>query len=219
MVRISLNKQKYFDLKNIETTSQIYEIKNHLLFHEKSELELQYSYLLEYSTEIFFYYEKPIEIYLKSKKEIPFIPSFIIKYYDENIDIILIKEKSKLQEFQQKNLKELHEINTFCKENKFQFKILTETDIYTDKLYNAKFLLYFQDPFIKINYNDTVILSDIIKMHKKITVSDLIKKATLVKERQAELLYILWYSIANHFFDYDKNSKLNMNSMIWINKL
>lgn len=219
MVRISLNKQKYLDLENVQLTSQINTIINNSSFHDKNELELQYSYLLEYDTDILFYYEAPISIYLKSQKNFPFVPNYIVKYHTKNTEVIFIKGREELNEFQHNYLKELRTINKFCKENNFNLKIITEDDIYIDKLFNAKFLLHFQDPFIKINYNDTVILSDIIKKHKKISISNLIREASLVKERQAELLYVLWYSVANHFFDYDKNSKLNMNSMIWIDKL
>lgn len=219
MLRISLNKQKYFDLKNIQITSQIHEIKNNPTFYNKNDLELNYAYLLEYDTNILFYYETPLEIYLKINKNTPFTPNYVVKYHDKTTDIIIIKEKADLKEYQQKYLHELHTINDFCKINNFNFKILTEDNIYTDKLFNAKFLLYYQDPFLEINYNETVILSEIIKKHKKISISNLIQEASKIKERQAELLYILWYSIANHFFDYDKNSKLNMNSLIWINKL
>ncbi len=46
----------------------------------------------------------------------------------------------------------------------------------------------------------------------------IIKDLANDESKQAELLFLLWFDIANYYITFDTNKQLTMNTLIWINK-
>ena len=218
MVIISLKKQRQINLSEISLTGSITSVKNNTNVEFESSLERDFIYLLEYNTDVKRYYEQPIKIkYYEDDKSKVYIPDFIIEYFSGKRSIVEIKYKEDLEKNKDAYAKKFKATQEFCIKNNFHFKILNENDIRTYKLFNAKFLLYYQDPLIQVNYGYVKQIYQTIKKFTKITAKELIDETVYDEYSKAELIYVLWYMVANHLLDYNKNCKLTMNSIISIN--
>lgn len=216
MVRISFKKQRKIDLSNISLTGSIISVKNNSVVDFESSLERDYIYLLEYETNIKSYYEQPIKIsYFDNDKAKIYIPDFFVEYYNGlKSNVIEIKYKKDLEENKEKYQKKFNAASVFCKKNNLNFIILTEEDIRTEILFNAKFLLYYQNPLMKINNGYVEQIYNTIKKFKQITARELIDETVIEEDRKPEFIYVLWHMVANHLLNYNKENKLTMSTVI-----
>lgn len=212
---ISFKKQRNIDLSNISLTGSITSIKNNSIVEFESSLERDFIYLLEYDNNVRKYFEQPIKIsfYYNNCQKF-YIPDFFVEYDNGKKQVIEIKYKADLND--ELNKIKFRVANDFCKRNNIEFKVFTEDDIRTNLLFNSKFLFYYKNPQLEINRTDIEILFNMLSKNKKLIISDLINECTKVYERQAELIYVLWYMLAREFICYNKNCKLSMNSVVWI---
>lgn len=219
MIRISVKKQREINLSSISLTGDFASIKNNATVNFESSLERDYIYLLEYDTRVMFYYEQPIKITFEDNgKNRYYIPDFFVEYKNGNKEIIEIKYENDLIVNKLKYQQKFKAAKHFCHKNGISFRILTENDIRTEKLFNAKFLTYYQNPSIDINYTEISLLYDIVKQHGQISVKDIITAASKDENRQAELLFMLWTAVAKHFINFKEGDRLSMNSILFINK-
>ena len=216
-MRISFKKHRKIDVSNVSLTGAITSVKNNTIIEFESSLERDFIFLLEYNTKVKKYFEQPIIInfYFEDKLK-SYVPDFFVEFENGEKQLIEIKYKKDLKDAL--NLKKFEEAKAFCKQNNIDFKVLTEEDIRTDLLFNAKFLLYYSNPQLKINRVDIEILFKRLKVNERLIISDLINDCARRYERQAELIHVLWYMLARNFIYYDKNRKLTMNSLVWIKK-
>lgn len=212
---ISLKKQRNISLSEISLTGRISSIKNNSAIEFESSLERDFIYLLEYNPDVNQYIEQPIIIkYYSKRKEKSYTPDFYVEYSENKKELIEIKYQEDLKVNEDKYRDKFSATQEFCLRNNMIFKILTEKDIRTPTLFNAKFLLPYKRLPRNTEKQGIKIIADIIKSERKISVKDIIETATQVKEKRPEYLYLLWYIVANNFVYYNKDVQLNMNTVI-----
>lgn len=198
----------------------------------ESSLERDFIYLLEFDTQVKRYLEQPIEIFYKDSFGVyrKYIPDFIITYHDKfrKDEVVEIKYIKDLRENKDKLDLKFKAAREFCKKNNLLFKICTDKDIRDDNalfLNNIKFLGRYRDYFDKIDYKATGLVFDtsyaVMLMNKASesrdsTINSLISTITKDKNKRAELIFLMWYLVANNFISCDLRRRLSLDSKIWI---
>jgi len=217
---ISLKKVRNIGLKKFSLTGNITSLKQNSQISFESSLERDYIYLLEFDTTVDEYFEQPLKIFYEVEgKKRYYVPDFYVKYCTNKRDAIIeIKYTYSLKKDKKKLEDKFKAARVFCQSNDIDFKILTEEDIRNELLFNSKFLLSYRNPKSVINYEDVELLEELIKSSQTKTPSFIINTLDTDIEHRAQLLYTLWYMIANDLAQTEINSKLTMSSKIWINE-
>jgi hypothetical protein len=102
----------------------------------------------------------------------------------------------------------------FARTHGWRFKIITEVEIRTPYLENAKFLLSFvrQGPAEEAHMD---MLDEQIRQLRNTTPSELLGRIFQDEWNQARLLPSLWYMVGTRQIGFDMDAKLTMNSPIW----
>lgn len=195
----------------------------------ESSLERDYIYLLEFDISVYSYLEQPLSIlYTDSKnKKHKYTPDFLVTYSDNNIPDTLVEVKyhedliSNYLIFREK----FQAADKFCKKNNLTFVVLSEKEIRDSNqeyLNNIKFLSSYRDVFEIFERNghevdDKAVFSLLnrINILKKCSIKYLIDLLTDNEYYRAELIYCIWYLIANRYIQCDLNKKLNLSTIIW----
>lgn len=125
-----------------------------------------------------------------------------------------VKYRSELKQLWQELRPKFRVAVRFARAQGWHFKIITELEIRTPYLDNAKFLL----PFMRQGPSDEThmdILDDLIRQLNSSTPAALIASAFHDEWNQARLLPTLWYLIGSRQIGADLNTKLTMDSPIW----
>lgn len=215
MLRISIKKQRNLAMSKITPLGKNVLANNNPEVYFESSLEADFMYLLEFNPDVKFYYERPLIIrYKEGRSTKEYLPNFLVDYHNGNKELVELKFSSDLALNQRKYQNRFESAQNFCKENNLCFKILSETNIHTARLFNAKFLSYYQKSTIHINDVDVDYLILLVKRYKKIAVKELLPIASKDEYRQAELLYVLWYAIAHYLIHYDEDQRLSMETTL-----
>ncbi|MEO8255377.1 MAG: TnsA endonuclease N-terminal domain-containing protein [Flavobacterium sp.] len=200
-------------------TGHICSIKNNEFVEFESSLERDFIYLLEFNLEVKQYYEQPIKIYyLDEGFEKYYVPDFFVEYWNGTKELVEIKYIQELEEKQNELSTKFNAAEIFCSTNGMSFKIYNEHLIRTALGWNAKFLNYYRYPKFDLNLDEASILRNKLNELNDSTPSKIIKLIANDESKQAELLYLLWYLIANYSITFDSNKKLDMNTPIWVKK-
>ena len=188
----------------------------------ESTLERDFIYLLEFDYNVEYFEEQPlkIEYFGVDRKLRSYTPDFFVRYVNHSEPaawfqpmLFEIKYRADLW----KNWKELkpkfQAAVRFAAQKGWRFKILTEKEIRTPYLTNAKFLLNYRKTPGEMGLIDT--LQDTISELRVTTPSEIIAAATLDRKRGAELLHVLWYMVSTEMIGCDFNNELTMNTEIW----
>lgn len=201
-----------FDLVNTENI-----ILNGQDVKLESELEINYSYILEFEKEIKFFFEKSFKVFFSEQENDFFQPSFCVEYRDGKKEIILVLHTDEIDYNIDRALDKIELTKLICKKNNFSYKQITQIDIDTPKGWNCKFLHYYRCPVHEINSFEISWIWDKIKTIQKTTPREIIEIMANDKYKQAEFLYMLWHLISIYIIKFDINEKLSMNSQIWYN--
>ncbi|MFN1218156.1 TnsA endonuclease N-terminal domain-containing protein [Chryseobacterium kwangjuense] len=203
------------------------QLKNPIQF--ESSLERDYIFLLEYDQNVKQYLEQPLKItyFDDNKKQRTYIPDFIVEHFDDSpTELIEIKYTSTLKAKKHELEQKFKAAKKYCQRNNLIFKIADEIHIREHReieLYNYKFLHRYKNYFYNINKDRTafpilnenlVLLRTKLKELKKCTVSDLIVQSAKDSDKQAELIFLIWYMVSNNFIKTDLTKKLTLNSII-----
>ncbi len=196
--------------------------KNGLQTGFESTLERDYIYVLEFDINVKFYEVQPITIEYLDYEGSPrkYTPDFLVVYEEEQVPIGLSKPmliEVKYREDLWKNWKQykpkfLSAVG-YAKSKGWRFKIMTEIEIRTDYLRNAKFLLRYRHAECDAGMIETLL--DTIRELRLSNPEELIKVATMDVKRRAELLHTLWYMVDSKMIGCDLNEPLTMKSEIW----
>ena len=199
-------------------------IKNNRTHDFESSLERDFLNILEFDMYVLKYCEQPVTIeYLNDGNLRSYTPDFIV-YYRDDIEVTKnfkpmlceIKPRESLKEHWAIFKPKFKAAIKYAKEQGWTFKIITEKEIRTSYLDNVKFLSYFQKEHSKIDTDDLSFLMMKLKELRITSPEELLAAACRDENRKAELLYTLWYMIANYFIRCDLNNKLTMKSDIWL---
>jgi len=200
-----------------------YSAKNDRSLSFESTLERDFIYLLEFDDNVEFFEVQPITIdYTDYEGKLRrYTPDFFVRY-DIHTEpakwfepmLFEIKYRNDLKENWKDYKCKFQAALRFASNKGWRFKILTEKEIRTDYLINAKFLLKYRNASHDLGMINT--LSDTIKDLRVSTPREIIVAASIDVNRRAELLHTLWFMIANNMIGTDFNTQLNMNSEIWV---
>ncbi|AQX01453.1 TnsA endonuclease N-terminal domain-containing protein [Elizabethkingia anophelis] len=196
----------------------------------ESSLERDFIFLLEFNRDIKQYLEQPLEIVYndESGKQRKYIPDFIITYYDRPTEIIEIKYESTLKAMKEELQMKFLAAKKYCEKQGFIFKVITDKYIREEKrieLQNSLFLSRYKDFFDNIDKqksafptvnSDLTILYKNIKSLGKVSVRELVNKSTRDENKQAELIFLTWYMVANNYLYANFTERLTLDSLVWL---
>lgn len=206
MVIISSKKNNFFskkliltdEIKNIETQFDNNITKTHQSFQYYFELDEDIlEYIIFPAQFMLNYFSNPIKIdfYIKSNDK----ESFCLFENSENKLDYSIKQTIEKQ----------------CAKNDLQLIILSEEHI-KFKLENSRFLIRYKIPNPNLDYRELNIVLTLLRNNGKMSIKEILYVSSKLEETQGLKLYAIWCGIANCFISYDKNSKLTMDSLIWL---
>lgn len=190
----------------------------------ESSLEADFIDLLEWDWRVKFYEEQPykIEFLDESQKLRFYIPDFFVRFH-ENSDSDGLTLNPTINEVKYSKDLELHKqvlnpkfaaAKTFCLEQGFEFKIITEKEIRTPNLENVRFLKRYRKQEVHIPMMDY--LKSLLEKFEVTTPEILIASTSQVEEKRAMFLSVLWVMVSNGSIMIDMTKKITMNSKIWI---
>jgi hypothetical protein len=100
-----------------------------------------------------------------------------------------------------------------CNNKSWKFHLVSENEIRTPYLFNAKFLQPYKESVINVELTRSV--SKKIDELRVSTPAALIQSCASSRENQGRALTTLWSLIASGYIGCDLNQKLTMNSTIW----
>lgn len=216
---ISAKKQRKISFSHLSLTGSISSLKNNDSIQFESSLERDFIYLLEFDKEVFRYVEQPFKLYYyKNDMSMYYVPDFYVEYWNGRKELVEIKYQDDLIKNKSKYREKFKIAEVFCKENNIEFKIYSEIEIRTHRLFNADFLLSYKKPKYGFNSNDTLIVTKVLRTYDLLTVQQVLDLAVKSEDKKAELLYVIWYMVSNYLIYFDNESKLNMETKLWLPK-
>ncbi|MDX9694389.1 MAG: TnsA endonuclease N-terminal domain-containing protein [Bacteroidales bacterium] len=217
---ISPKKQRNISLSKISLTGSISSIKNNDSVQFESSLERDFIYLVEFDKKVYRYLEQPFKLfYYQYNSQKYYIPDFYVEFWNGLKQIVEIKYNDDLIANKSIYQKKFNIAEEFCKKNGIEFKILTEKEIRSPKLFNAKFLLSYQNPKYGFNNNDTQIILNVLKQYEQLTVQQLLDISVKSDDKKAEMLYIIWYMVSNYLVYFDNEIQLSTETKLWLPNL
>lgn len=184
----------------------------------ESGLERDFITLLEFNREVESFEVQPITIeWIDSNgKKRSYTPDTLAFYTsnDKKPTLFEVKYRSELKSDWQQLKPKFKAALAYAKHKGWAFKIMTENEIRTPQLENAKFLL----PFINRGpqaEDDMDMLAESLRQLQQATPTLLLNKIYQDEWNKAKLLPTLWYLIGTHQISADLNHKLTMASEIW----
>ena len=215
-IRISLKKKRNISANEFSLTGQIKSLKRNDFVDFESSLERDYIHILEFDENVRYYYEQPLKIEFNDRY---YIPDFFVEYWDGSKEVIEIKYNIDLIDNASKYVTKFKAAEEFCNSNNLTFRILTETDIRNNYLFNIKFLnaVQIRHTSNKSEYfNEFELLEQNMKKLKRTTPNKLLNSSTSCELKRAELIQYLWLMIIHKKIKIDLSIKLNMETEIWI---
>ncbi|MCD0480394.1 Tn7 transposase TnsA N-terminal domain-containing protein [Chryseobacterium sp. LC2016-29] len=193
----------------------------------KSILDRDFAYILEYDCNVNWYLEKPLIIVyedIHGNKNL-YCPSFIVEYFDGTAPkLIEVVKESMLSNMCLEQKNKYSAAEEFCKKNGLEFCLVTDVQIRIERrieLSNYKFLVPYRDFYCNVNKEEKgfpVFNTDVAlvrnKLVTKITIKELLISITDDKKRQEELLFQIWFMVANRFISANLKEKLTVKSFI-----
>ncbi|WP_333810596.1 TnsA endonuclease N-terminal domain-containing protein [Idiomarina baltica] len=189
----------------------------------ESTLERDFLTIIEFDTNVQSYDVQPVSIPWideKGKRRI-YTPDVLVEFQAgkcpfSRFDVILceVKYRSELQRKWTDFKPKFKAAIKYAKLKGWRFKLVTEDEIRTPFMENARFL----QPYLSESLDESheaLLLEQLISF-RECSVDALIKSIFNDKWAQAELIQSLWWLIASRRVSTDLNEPLTMSSRIWI---
>lgn len=221
--RTGIKPVRKIKMNHTSLTGVIPSLKSNRLHEFESSLERDFIRLTEFDSNVAEFVEQPTIIeYENGGKICKYIPDFLITYKHSTTPgkwltplLVEIKYRSDLKENWKEYKPKFLAALRFCDQKGWKFKILTEVEIRTEFLENAKFLQQYKKA--TVSTEDYSFLLTKIHDLRITTPNELLLCSSDNVNRRASLLYCLWYMIANTVIGVDLSKKITMNSSIWDN--
>lgn len=192
----------------------------------ESSLERDFLEIIDFDDKVLHYCEQPLTIeYKVSGKTYYYTPDFIVYYTNKDIKPLLceIKYRKDLKKNWLELKPKFKAAIDYASSKNWRFKIITEKEIRNQYLVNIKFLSNYKEEKIDklgfltgIDENDFDLLRFNINEIKMTTPEELMLMSSSNREKQAELLYTIWYLVANNWIKCDLRKPLTIKSEIWV---
>lgn len=200
-------------------TGAISSQKNDNLSEFEGPLEWQYLIILEFDweNEIESFEVQPLKIlYGKTIRghQRGYTPDILVHYHDGRPPLLIEVKPRRYLHKNWKDLKpKLRAGIHYAREHGMRFKIITDKEIFTPFLDNARFLRQFK--CLTLLTEDSTQLTHALSGFKHTTPKELLNSVTSDIWRQAALIPSLWHLVANRRIGIDINQKIHMESPIW----
>ncbi len=192
----------------------------------ESSLERDYFVLLEFDRRVLAWHPQPLRLDVPAgggKRARRYTPDVAVEYAKvpdgqelDRVELCEIKYRDELKN-KWHDLKPLLRAGIHhARSNGWQFKIYTEVEIRTPRLWNAKFLL----PYSRqgASSEDIARLALNVEGFGPATPSTLMDRCQTDAIERGRLLTVLWHMAATGLIAFDVGKKLNMNSRIWLSE-
>ena len=188
----------------------------------ESSLERDFLVILDFDVNVLRFEEQPLTIEFEDEKSClhRYTPDFLVYYRADIVPAqsmkpLLCEIKYRKDLFANwKILKpKFKAARAFAKENEWEFRIITEHEIRTPYLKNAKFLRPFRNQ--PTNWEYFEILTGMLNEFRVATPQAILAAYSDDKLKQAEILPSLWQMVANRIVKTDLTVLLTMRSEIW----
>lgn len=184
----------------------------------ESTLERDFLTLLEFSPDVDWFEVQPVAVeWAEEGKDRRYTPDVLVHYTSKAsrpATLYEVKYRSDLK----KNWSELKprfvRAIRYAKGRGWRFKIISEVEIRTQRLDNARFLLHFvrQGP---VEETHMELLDDALHAKEPMTATSLMSSIFSDEWNQAKLLPTLWYLVGTHQVGCDLDQPITMNSKLW----
>jgi hypothetical protein len=199
-------------------TGAIPTLKNKQPAEYESALEGDLFCLLEFDQEVASFECQPVTIHYEdaSHKTRRYTPDALVFYKDAQTKPMLVETKYRADLWANwPTLKpKFRAALDYAHSNGWRFKILTEVEIRTPALYNARFLLGYR--YAEIDSNHVFLLQRTLHSLRIATVKETLIASSRDEWRQAQLLHALWFMAAGKLVGFDNTKRLGMDSEIWL---
>ena len=189
----------------------------------ESTLERDLITLLEFNNDVIEIKVQPVKIHFTDALGVnrSYVPDLMAKFWDKGSDgakfsrcLYEVKHRQDLWENWEEYKPKIKAARAYCRKKGWKFKIMTEIEIRTAYLSNARFLLRFLNEKI-----DESRIPQVMSMVHELreTDADCIAKALCWdKWHQAEIISVIWRLVANGQIATDLLEPLTMNSRLWL---
>ncbi len=191
--------------------------KNNTYVWFESALEKDFALLLEYHPTVSQYHEQPVTIeYYVNGQLRTYTPDFLIFYRDGDSKPWLceIKYKDDLLVNFKKYKARYKAAVEYCKEQGWEFKLITEQNIRTPLLENLKFLGQYEKEYVDPTCY-TLIVSRVQDLGTTNPKEVLLSISDANPSIQSQCIYALWYALKTATIGCDFSKKLSIDSEIW----
>lgn len=203
-------------------TGLVASTKNKTMRAHESTLERDLLFLLEFDLNVHTYEEQPVRIEFRdSEGQLhTYTPDVLVTYRKDIVPAkrmppLLCEVKYRKDLFADwKRLKpKFKAARSFARDRGWHFSILTEQEIRTPLLENARFLLPYKR--LQMDWEQTQLLLRMIGELREATPESLLLACGKERMERARLLPMLWHLISIGMIGADLNRKLTMHSPIW----
>lgn len=185
----------------------------------ESSLERDWLICLDFDPQVELVLEQPFSLnYISDGRELRYTPDVLAQYSRRNDHVpVVVFEVKPYEEirasFANYRTRFKHTVR-YCRERGWQFKIVTEHQIRTPYLQNAKFLRKYRALPPQVLYKEQLLYS--MKALGPTTPQALLAMAYLHDEKRMAALPELWRLVALREINADFDKPLTMQSVIWI---
>ena len=194
----------------------------------ESSLERDFFLLLEFDCNVFNYIEQPIKIPYKGKdsRMHTYTPDVLVVYSQDKStnkwptpELCEIKYREDFfQQWPAAHLK-YRAATRFAREKGWQFRIITEKEVRTPLLQNARFLLTYRRSEKDIDWKMCRVMIDKLNELRIATPEGLLLALYHDPINRAQALPILWFLIGSGFIGVNLFSPLTMSCQIWSQRI
>lgn len=197
--------------------------KNDRLHEFESSLERDLLTVLEFDPNVESFEEQPVCIHYVDEESKPrtYTPDVLVHYRSEappgcwmKPRLVEVKYRADLWKNWPRLKPKFRAAVRFAAEHGMEFKILTEKEIRTEYLENARFLNRYRKVDVEPGYVQR--LDDLLGQLPATTPEEIIQLAARDLYKQAEYLFVLWHMVAIGLVGIELTHKLTMQSPIWV---
>jgi hypothetical protein len=185
----------------------------------ESTLERDWLLCLDFDPDVEVILEQPFSLHYQiDGRELRYTPDVLAQYRERNgrvpVVVFEVKPYDELRLEFSKYRQRFKQMIRYCREREWRFKIVTERDIRTPYLHNAKFLRKYRKLSTQALYKDQLLYS--LKALGPTTPQALLAMAYLPLEKRMAALPELWRMVALREIHAELNKPLTMHSAIWM---
>lgn len=158
----------------------------------ESTLERDLITLLDFDNDVDRYQVQPVTIYYENSRYIPDVAVYFLEELKRKPILYEVKYAAELLEKQDELAVRFNVATEYAANNGYEFKVITEKEIRTERLYNAKFLLRYLTSAPNLLFGAEVI--SILKVKQHSTVQELLNQTA--ESQRSQILYTIWLLLA-----------------------